>query len=315
VNAGNAAGSGAIDAAGTAGSGVTTAAGNAGAGVTGAAGTANSGLDPYAATGAQASQTLGGMLAPGGSLTKQFSAGDMEANDPGYAFRLQQQNQAMQRSAAASGSAMGGGTLKALASYSGNLASQEYGAAFNRFTQSQQQQYNFQSGAADRGLNAATTQGANTIGAAAYTGNQNVNAATYTGNAGINAAQYAGNAGMQTNEYAGTLATAAAGTAGGMQIGANEYAGTAGMQSADLQASNTLGAARYNGDAMMQAGNAKAAGDIGSANAWSSAIGGIAGGVGSLITGGFSGGGGFNLGNMMRGYPAPTGSSSSDGGW
>jgi hypothetical protein len=59
------------------------------------------------------------------------TAADMEA-DPGYAFRKAEGEKALQRSAAAKGSLLGGGTLKALADYGQGLASQEYGNVYGR---------------------------------------------------------------------------------------------------------------------------------------------------------------------------------------
>lgn len=52
--------------------------------------------------------------------------------DPGYAFRAAQQDQAVERSAAASGGLFSGATLSDLASKRGEMASQEYGNAYNR---------------------------------------------------------------------------------------------------------------------------------------------------------------------------------------
>lgn len=58
--------------------------------------------------------------------------------DPGYQFRQQQGEQAINRSAAAQGGRLGGATLKALAGYNQNLASQEYGNFANRQMQADQ---------------------------------------------------------------------------------------------------------------------------------------------------------------------------------
>lgn len=58
------------------------------------------------------------------------------ASDPYYQFRLQQGNQAIQRSAAARGTLLNGGTLKSLANYSQGLASEEGQNAFNRALES-----------------------------------------------------------------------------------------------------------------------------------------------------------------------------------
>lgn len=55
--------------------------------------------------------------------------------DPGYAFRLSEGLKALERSAAARGGLLSGGTGKALSRYGQDLASQEYGNAFQRFQQ------------------------------------------------------------------------------------------------------------------------------------------------------------------------------------
>ena len=52
--------------------------------------------------------------------------------DPGYQFRQQQQQQAVERSAAAGGGLFTGATLSDLAYKSGQMASDEYGNAYNR---------------------------------------------------------------------------------------------------------------------------------------------------------------------------------------
>jgi len=52
--------------------------------------------------------------------------------DPGYQFRQQQGEQALGRMSSAAGGRLGGAALKGLAEFNSGLASQEYGAAFNR---------------------------------------------------------------------------------------------------------------------------------------------------------------------------------------
>lgn len=52
--------------------------------------------------------------------------------DPGYQFRLAEGEKAIRRRAAAGSGAYSGSTLKALQRYGQGLASQEYGAAYNR---------------------------------------------------------------------------------------------------------------------------------------------------------------------------------------
>ena len=67
-----------------------------------------------------------------GSLTKGFSLEDFEA-DPGYQFRLDQGNQAIERALAAQGKTLTPEALKAMGEYNQGMASQEYGNAYNRY--------------------------------------------------------------------------------------------------------------------------------------------------------------------------------------
>lgn len=53
--------------------------------------------------------------------------------DPGYAFRMSEGMKALERSAAARGGLLSGGTLKATQRFGQDLASQEYQNAFNRY--------------------------------------------------------------------------------------------------------------------------------------------------------------------------------------
>jgi hypothetical protein len=107
-----------------------------------------------------------------GNLTQgydpQFSAptGVTEQNDPGFQFRLQQGQQALERSAAARGGLLTGGAGKDLANYEQGLASQEYQGTYNRalqtyntnqntFYQNQNNLYNRLMGISGAGQNAA----------------------------------------------------------------------------------------------------------------------------------------------------------------
>jgi hypothetical protein len=69
-----------------------------------------------------------------GSLMHDFSAADFKT-EPGYDFRLQQGDQALERSAAARGGVLGAGTLKDLTQYNQNFASNEFQNAYNRYQQ------------------------------------------------------------------------------------------------------------------------------------------------------------------------------------
>lgn len=73
-----------------------------------------------------------------GSLSTPYSGtfnaptGLTEENDPGYQARLKLGTDALQKSAAARGSVLTGGTAKALDSYAQDYASNEYGNVYNR---------------------------------------------------------------------------------------------------------------------------------------------------------------------------------------
>jgi hypothetical protein len=209
--------------------------------VMGAIGDANGVLDPWITTGQNATATLGSMLGQGGELTRSFSAADMEANDPGYQFRLDQSAKAANRALAARG-VNGGGVGKAMGDYLGNLASSEYGAAFDRFQKQQAQKYAMLSGVAGMGLNAGTTAGGNIM----------------------QGTEFGANLGMQGADAASRYGMAGA-----------QYSGDMAMRATEDQANNFMHAAGQAGEYMLQAGNAQAAGTMGSANAWSSALSGI----------------------------------------
>ena len=66
------------------------------------------------------------------SRYKNFGADQFQA-DPGYAFRLKEGQKALERSAAARGGLLSGGTGKALQRFGQEMGSQEYTNAFNRY--------------------------------------------------------------------------------------------------------------------------------------------------------------------------------------
>lgn len=67
-----------------------------------------------------------------GRYARPFGMQDFQA-DPGYAFRLSEGMKALEASRAARGGLLSGATGKALSRYGQDLASQEYGSAFNRY--------------------------------------------------------------------------------------------------------------------------------------------------------------------------------------
>lgn len=99
--------------------------------------------------------------------------------DPAYQFRQDEAQRAIERGASARGNIMSGGTDRGLMKYSQNLASQEYGNAFNRFNQSENQRFNREKSVYDanqnrninmmnigRGATAQTQQAGNVMGSA-----------------------------------------------------------------------------------------------------------------------------------------------------
>jgi len=93
-----------------------------------------------------------------GALTERFDLTKFE-EDPGYQYRQQQAQQALERGMAAQGVTLGGGgfgninpqVAKALQEQSQGMASQEYGSAYNRYTQDNLNQYNMLAGLAGYG--------------------------------------------------------------------------------------------------------------------------------------------------------------------
>jgi hypothetical protein len=228
--------------------------------ITGAVGTGQTGiktatqqamelLQPYIGAGGEALTNLRQLMAPGGDLTKGFTAADMQQYDPGYAFRIDQANKALQGSAAARGGALGGGTLSALASLNQNLASSEFGAAEQRFRAQQTDRFNR--------LNTLVNLGATT--------------ATTAGGYGMTGASRAADLGLTGATSAADLGYRGATTAGGFTT-----------QAAQEQAANALGTQRSIADLMTGGAAAQAAGTVGAANAWTGALSGVAGAAGGV---------------------------------
>src|ERR1035438_9174146 len=93
----------------------------------------NTNLNPYLQAGTQGANSLMSAVAPGGSLSQQFSFDPSQiASNPAYQFNEQQGAQAIQRSAAATGGALGTGTQKSLAQFASGLAANQYNTAYNQ---------------------------------------------------------------------------------------------------------------------------------------------------------------------------------------
>lgn len=115
---------------------------------------------------------------------KSFTAADFQ-QDPGYQFRMQQGQDAIERSAAARGGLQSGGTLKAINEYGQNFASNEYGNAYNRFNNDRTTRFNRLSSIAGAGQTATNevSQAGQNFGAQA--GQNAIGAANAQGAAGI----------------------------------------------------------------------------------------------------------------------------------
>ncbi len=113
-------------------------------------------LAPYLAAGKIALPALEAGTQPGGQFNRNFTLQDFQ-QDPGYAFDLQQGNQAVQRSAAALGDFNSGGTLKAIENYTQGAASTEFNNAYNRFNTSNEANFGNLAALAGIGTNSNNT--------------------------------------------------------------------------------------------------------------------------------------------------------------
>ena len=88
-----------------------------------------------------------------GSLLKPFGMDDYQA-DPGYQFRLEQGQKALDRRMNAQGKTFSPEAAKAMNEYNSGMASQEYGQAYNRYNINQDSLYNRLAGLAGMGQTA-----------------------------------------------------------------------------------------------------------------------------------------------------------------
>ena len=169
-----------------------------------------------------------------GSLTQAYqgfqapTSADMQ-NDPGYQQRLQLGTDAIQRSAAAKGGVLTGGTAKALNTYGQDYASNEYGNVYNRALQGYQTNasnyytgqgntYNRLSGLANSGQ-----QAVGSLGQLSQAASNNVSQNLLGTAQGV--AQQQNNAGAaQASGYVGA-ANALGGAASGIGNNLSQYAG------------------------------------------------------------------------------------------
>lgn len=130
-------------------------------------------LQPYMSSGTNALGQLNTLVNNGGF--KAPTATDA-ANMPGYQFQLAQGEQAVDRSAAAQGTALSGGQLKASDQYAQGLASTNYGNAYNQALGTYQNNFGNLQSLAGLGLSATNTG----VGAGTSAGSQSAST-TYGG--------------------------------------------------------------------------------------------------------------------------------------
>ena len=147
-------------------------------------------LAPYRTAGTNALARLTAGTAPGGEFTKTFSIEDFLANkDPSFDYMQDQARKTQERSAAARGGLLSGGTLLALGRDASSRASQEYQNAFNRYQTNRSNILNpLQSlaGVGQTSTNQGIAAGSNY---ATNVGNLGMGAAANQANAGLTAAQ------------------------------------------------------------------------------------------------------------------------------
>ncbi len=206
-------------------------------------------------------------------------------NDPGYKFRLQQGQQALEQSKAAQSTLRGGATLKALSDYGQNSASQEYQNVYSRALSDYQnrvaaQQTGYGQAANTYGINTSTGFNANQLNYNQALGTYGVNqgnalaASTSAQNLyGMNIGQNQFNQSLANNQYQ-------FGANYGLQSnqqGFNQNLATANFAAGNTGAANNAGNYYYdqNGNLVLGAANSQAGATVSGANAWQNALGNV----------------------------------------
>jgi hypothetical protein len=145
--------------------------------------------------------------------------------DPGYNFRMSEGMKGLERSAAARGGLLSGGTLKGIQRFGQDLASQEFQNAFNRYGVERERRLAPLQSLAGVGQTTSRELGAAGTGFANTMGNIGMNQAAVAGNAGMaRASAYGDTLNQLSRLYGGmNFGRPAGGTASG--IGPNTYSG------------------------------------------------------------------------------------------
>jgi hypothetical protein len=177
---------------------------------------------PWQQAGRVALGQLGAGTANGGQFNSSPTSAQVLGQDPGYQFRLEQGQQALERAEAAGGGVGSGGALKAGVQYGQDYASGEYANAYARFMGTRQANY------------------ANLANIAGYGEQAN---ATLT-NAGTGASANVSNTAMEGARGAGDYLTqganaSAAGQIGGANVWANNLSNLGNLGQQALAASQS----------------------------------------------------------------------------
>jgi hypothetical protein len=200
-------------------------------------GTTQANQAPFLQAGQGAVTNLSNLLnqganGPFGPWTGTFQAptAAQAAATPGYQFALQQGQQAIQRSAAAQGNLLSGGTLKALDQYSQGLSDTNYQQIYNNQFNQYLQGYNqFQNNQANLYNRLAGLAGTGQV------------SATNLGNTGVATGAQVGNTLLTTGaQQAQALQNAAAAEASGYIGSANAYGGALGGLGSSISGSLSL---------------------------------------------------------------------------
>ena len=115
-------------------------------------------LQPWREAGVNALGQLTTGTQAGGALIRPFAMEDYQ-QDPGYQFRLDEAQRALEGSASARGMVLSGAQQKGVQRYGQGLASQEYGRAFDRYGIGQANEFNRLASMAGVGQTATTQLG------------------------------------------------------------------------------------------------------------------------------------------------------------
>lgn len=188
-------------------------------------------MAPWRAAGEGALSQLTAGTQEGGDFNRDFTLADF-TKDPGYDFRMQEGQRAVDSSAAARGGALSGAAIKGSERFGQNFASGEYQNAYNRFNADRTQRFNRLSSlagtgqtatrdVANQGSQVAANVGSNMIGA----GNAQAASGIAQGNAVQGGLNTLGNWYMQSRYTQPQTPVAPAPAAGGTLYDGNSYGG------------------------------------------------------------------------------------------